>query len=220
MGGNAVLRSNKLIRIYVCVNVRVTNAQIFTLFSWTRWTDLGTLTMSDPINGNLVLQVLAFIDCGKKVRLPGVKDQRCKDNDIVLRGSAKLWWTIYWIHVGWRSPERCIKTWQVSLQHHTELESRLNSSAPELILPFLCVLTNKLFRGETGEGRQVGCEVVNLPLKWQKGNLGVLETGVQTARGPRWLILPIQLYQPVRNMEPRLDVSAKWFHFMEKIIRR
>lgn len=54
-GGNAVLQGNKLIRIYVCVNVRVTNAQIFTLFSWTRWTNFGTLTISDPINGHLVL---------------------------------------------------------------------------------------------------------------------------------------------------------------------
>lgn len=134
------------------------------------------------------------------MRLPGVKHQRCKDNDIVLRGSAKLWWTIYWI-----SPERCIKTWQVSIQHHMKLESRFKSSAPELILTFLCVLTNKLFRGETEEGRQVGCEVVNLPLKWQEGNLGVVKTGVQTVRRPRWLILPIQLYQPVRNMEPLLN---------------
>lgn len=97
------------------------------------------------------------------------------------------------------------KTWQVSIQRHMELGSRLKSSAPGLILTFLCMLTNKLFRGETEEGRQVGCEVVNLPLKWQEGNLSVVKTGVQTARRPRWRILPIQLHQPVRNMEPLLN---------------
>lgn len=91
MGGNAALQSNKLIRICVCVHVRVTNAQIFTLFSWTRWTNLGTLTILDPITGKLVLQILVFLYCGEKVRLPGVKHQRGKDNDVVLRGSEKLW---------------------------------------------------------------------------------------------------------------------------------
>lgn len=83
---------------------------------------------------------------------------------------------------------------------HT-LERNLNSSTRQLIPTFLCVLTNKLFRGQRAR-RQAECEVVNFLSKWQRGTFTVLKTGVQMVRRLRWMVLPIQLYQPVRNRGP------------------
>lgn len=158
MGGNAALPSNKLIRIYVCVNGRVTNAQIFTLLSWT---NLGTLTISDPINGfiNIGIFILWRESEASWCETPTVQGQ-CHGPTGPFIGFTIYSPTIYWL-----SPGRCIIRWQVSIQHHGELEGRLKPPAAEPILTFLCVLTNKLCRGETAEGRQVGGEVVNLPSK-------------------------------------------------------